>query len=77
VKNLASEASNQLFQIKQGREITEIIVGQKFKNGTFEAAIWTKKLQPGECQPADEVCKKLGYRMAGMTSYIWGYLQAP
>jgi hypothetical protein len=77
VKDTTREANNRLYPIKQGRGITEVVIGPNFRNGTFEAAVWTNRLEKSSCLPADEVCKKLGYRMTGMTSYIWGYLVAP
>lgn len=73
VKDIAKEAKSQVLPVKEGRGITEVPIGPAFKNGTFEAAVWTKK---GPCPPADEVCKKRGYQVTGMTSYIWGYLEA-
>ncbi len=77
VKDTAKEANNRLHPIKQGRGITEVVIGPNFRNGTFEAAVWTKKLEKSSCLPTDEICRKNGYRMTGMTSYLWGYLVAP
>lgn len=78
LKNAAKEASNQVFPVKQGRGIAEIDIDPKFVNGTFEAAVWTKKVSKDDCQQTDELCQRLGYRLSGvMLSYVWGYLTAP
>ncbi len=76
-KNAGKESVNQIYPIKQGRGTTEIVVEPAFKNGTFEAAIWSKQLTKEECLKTDEICQKLGYKMTGMSSYIWGHLYAP
>lgn len=77
VKNPAMEAVSQLFPIKQGRGITEIVIEPNLKNGTFESAVWKKKLSRNECLPTDELCKRLGYKVTHMVSYLWGHLEAP
>lgn len=77
VKDAAKESVSTVYPIKQGRGITEIIVEPKFKNGTFEAAVWTRKLSQKECHSTDEFCKKHGYSMTGKVSYVWGHLVAP
>lgn len=76
-KNGASDGQSQVLPLKQGKGIYEMVYEPRFKNGTFEAAIWTKKLSQNDCGQGDEVCRKLGYKMTGMISYAWGYLSSP
>ncbi|MBI3795283.1 MAG: hypothetical protein HY280_11245 [Nitrospinae bacterium] len=65
---------NQMFPLKQGNGTIEVDVDPTYKDGTFEAAIYAKKLSREECLATDEACQKAGYRLAYSTSYTWGYL---
>lgn len=69
--------TSQVLPLKRGQSTQEISVAPSFKDGTFEAAVWTKKLSKEECEPSDEACRKNGYRLTGMNSYMWGYLLTP
>lgn len=69
--------NSQIFSIKTGSSSIEINIEPKYVNGTFEAAVYTKKLNKSECDPKDEFCQKNGYRLIGMTAYIWRYLVSP
>lgn len=73
----AAETENHIYPIKVGKGITEIAINPKFVNGTFEAAVWTKKLSKNECLKTDDFCQKNGYRMTGMAAYIWRYIISP
>ncbi|MBI5326793.1 MAG: hypothetical protein HZB80_00615 [Deltaproteobacteria bacterium] len=73
----ATETETQVYPIKSGKSLTEIPVNPKFINGTFEAAVWTKKLSKDECLKTDDLCQKNGYRLTGMTAYIWRYIVNP
>lgn len=73
-KNGAKDVQSQVLPLKQGKGIYEIIYDPRFKNGTFEVAVWAKKLSQNECGPGDDQCRKNGYKMTGMVSYVWGYL---
>jgi hypothetical protein len=73
----SKDANSRIYPIKYGASTTEIDIDQKYVNGTFEAAVWTKKLTGGECDPADEFCRKNGYRMTGMVAYLWRYIISP
>ncbi|MFQ5583719.1 MAG: hypothetical protein ACE5GL_04725 [Calditrichia bacterium] len=77
VQNTLEEGKHLIFPVKQGDSVREIQVEPEFLNGTFEAAIWLKKLTGDDCPKEDPVCKKFGYKLDGMTAYIWGYLVAP
>lgn len=78
VKDIVKESVNYLFAIKKGTETVKIPVDTKFKNGTFEAALWTKKIPKSECQQTDILCQKFGFKAGGYSvSYMWGYLYAP
>jgi len=76
-KNGSGNGQSQVLPLKQGKGTYEMVYEPRFKNGTFEAAIWTKKLSQSECGQGDEACRKLGYKMTGMVSYVWGYLSNP
>lgn len=76
-KNVAADAVNKVVSIKRGKDSIEIAIDQKAKGGTFEAAVWSQKIAKKDCLPADEPCQKAGYKLAGMKSYIWGYLTEP
>lgn len=74
VKNVAKEAKTYVFPLKKGNGIQEITLDPAFLNGTFEAAIWNKKLSKSECPAGDFACQQTGYRLLGMKTYVWGYL---
>ncbi|MDI6744788.1 MAG: hypothetical protein QMD07_05360 [Thermodesulfovibrionales bacterium] len=75
VKDIAKESASYLFVIKKGTETVKIPIDTKFKNGTFEAALWTKKIPKSECQQTDILCQKFGFKAGGYSvSYTWGYL---
>ncbi|HLD99464.1 MAG TPA: hypothetical protein VJB59_04355 [Bdellovibrionota bacterium] len=63
-----------VYPLKAGRAITEISVEPRFKNGTFEMAVWGRRIPKTGCAIDDEACHKLGYRLTEMKSYSWGYL---
>lgn len=73
----SKEGQSQLLALKQGSNIHEIQVAPSFRNGTFEAAVWSRKIPAAECEPGDEAARKAGYRLGGMASYLWGYLVVP
>ncbi len=75
VKNPAVENVNMVVPVEQGRATTEIPVEARFKNGTFEAAVWGRKLSQKECAADDAACRRNGYKLAEMQAYVWGYLQ--
>jgi len=72
-----AETDSQVHPIKLGKGITEIEINPKFVNGTFEAAVWTKKLSKKECLMTDAFCQKNGYSLVGMTAYLWRYIISP
>lgn len=69
--------TSQVVPLKRGSNTQEISVAPSFKDGTFEAAVWTKKLSKEECEQSDEACRKNGYKLIGMYSYQWGHLATP
>jgi hypothetical protein len=68
---------NEVYQIKSGASTTEIDIEPKYVNGTFEAAVYTKKLGKSECMSTDEFCQKSGYRLANRIAYLWRYIVSP
>lgn len=66
--------SSQTVPLKRGHNSNDITIAPSLSNGTFEAAVWSKKLSKEECNPGDEACRKNGGKLTGMTSYLWGYL---
>lgn len=73
----AKEGNSQVLPLKRGSNTQEISVAPSFKDGTFEAAVWTKKLSQQECEQSDAACRKNGYKLIGMYSYLWGHLATP
>jgi len=76
-KTPAANAESQIFPVKSGNGIIEIPVAPHLKDGTFEAALYAKKLTKAECLATDEVCQKAGFKLVSSMSYLWGYLTAP
>lgn len=74
VKNTAKEGVVKIFSLKKGRSVQDITIEPRMKNGSFEAAVWTKKISANECLSTDSYCKSLGYKLIEMRAYIWGYL---
>jgi hypothetical protein len=77
VQNPAKDGVNRLFALKNGRGIFDVPVEPRFKNGSFEAAVWSRKLTGAECPDSDAVCRTAGYKLTGMRAYAWGYLTGP
>jgi len=75
-KDAVKEGVSQVVPLKKGYNNTEIAIPAHFRNGTFEAAVWGKKLSNREIAPSDVVSQKIGYKLIGMVSYLWGYLTA-
>lgn len=71
------DGRSQVLALKRGKNTHDISVAPSCKNGTFEAAVWTRKLSKQECEPSDDACRENGYKLTGMVSYLWGYLTAP
>ena len=71
------EGRSQVMALQRGKDTHEISLAPSFANGTFEAAVWTRKLSKQECEQNDAICRKNGFRLTGMVSYLWGYLIAP
>ncbi len=65
---------NKTIPLESGKKVVEVVVDPPFANGTFEAAIWGKKLSKDECLATDELCRKNGFRLINMISYLWGKL---
>jgi hypothetical protein len=68
---------NDAYQIKSGASTTEIDIDPKYINGTFEAAVYTKKINKSECDAKDEFCQKVGYRLSNRVAYAWRYIVNP
>jgi hypothetical protein len=66
--------SNQVLALKRGVNSSDITIAPTLVNGTFEAALWTKKQSKEECDPGDVACRKNGGKLIGMVSYLWGFL---
>jgi len=77
VKDAAKEGVSQILPLKKGQNTTEIEIPSRFRNGTFEAAVWGRKLSKREIAASDVAAQNLGYKLVGMVSYLWGYLTAP
>lgn len=68
---------NMAFPVKEGKWIKEIAIPSQYRNGTFEIAIWGRRIPKEECAKNDLFCQKNGFRMENMYSYAWGLLTAP
>lgn len=77
VKNTLEEGQHFAFPLKKGLYVREIHVEPELVNGTFEAALWTRRISKEDCPREDVACQKLGYKLEGMTAYIWAYLVTP
>ena len=77
VKNTLEEGQHMVFPLKQGTFVKEISIEPEFVNGTFESAIWLRKLTGDDCPKDDIICQKFGYKLDGMAAYLWGYLVKP
>jgi len=75
VVNTLDEGRHFSFPVKQGIFTKDFEIDAGFEGGTFEAALWTNKIEKENCPPDDPVCQKLGYKHTGMASYIWGILK--
>ncbi|MDA8164955.1 MAG: hypothetical protein M0017_07990 [Desulfobacteraceae bacterium] len=69
--------TNMAFPVKEGKWIKEIAVAPRYRNGTFEIAIWGRRIPKEECAKDDLFCQQNGFRLQGMHSYAWGQLTAP
>ena len=68
----SAEAPSQLaFPLSGGTELHEIPIGTAYRDGTFEAAIWSARTEAANCPVEDEGCRKQGFRLSGMRSYAW------
>lgn len=76
-RDTAKGGMSQVLALKKGHNSTVIAIPERFKNGTFEAALWGKKLSKREIPASDVASQNLGYKLTGMVSYLWGYLTAP
>lgn len=68
---------NMAFPVKEGKWIKEIPIDPRYRNGTFEIAIWGKRIPKEECAKDDLFCQRNGFRLENMYSYAWGLLAAP
>jgi len=73
----AKEGVSQVVPLKKGLNYTDIAIPERFKTGTFEAAMWRKKLTKQEIPASDAAAQRIGYKLTGMASYLWGYLSEP
>lgn len=73
-KDAVKDGVSQAVPLKKGYNYTDIAIPAYCRNGTFEAAIWGKKLSKKEIAPSDVASQKLGYKLTEMVYYLWGYL---
>ncbi len=73
-KKPQQDAVRTLIPLKNGRQIKQYRIEPRYNNGTFEAALWSQKLTGSECPFEDAACLQYGYKLEGMTGYLWGYL---
>ena len=76
VANTLEEGKHFAFPLKSGLFTKEFEIDPSFEGGTFEAAVWTQRLTRDQAPADDAVARKLGYKLAGMTAYVWGLLRA-
>ena len=70
-------AAHLTFPVKPGKLIKEIVIEPRYNNGTFEIAVWGRRIPKEECTRDDAFCKEHGFRLQNMYSYAWGILTAP
>jgi hypothetical protein len=76
VANTLEEGKHFAYALKQGVNEKQFEIDPSFEGGTFEAAVWTQRLTREQAPAGDAVARKLGYKLTGMTAYIWGLLRA-
>jgi hypothetical protein len=74
VADVTRDSLSHVYPLKRGRSTTDLVVDPRYTNGTFEAAVWGKRLPQGECASTDLACQRLGYTLTGMRAYLWGHL---
>lgn len=68
---------NMAFPVKEGKWIKEISIPARYRNGTFEIAIWGRRISKDQCAKNDLFCQRNGFRLQNMYSYAWGLLTSP
>lgn len=68
------EGSSQVVPLARGKSTTELVVDARYRNGTFEAAVWRRRLSGAECAGQGAACQTLGYKLTNMQAYTWGQL---
>jgi hypothetical protein len=76
VANTLEEGKHFAFPLKSGLFTKEFEIDPSFEGGTFESAVWAQRLTKDQVPADDAVARKLGYKLTGMTAYIWGILRA-
>lgn len=77
VREPAREGVSRILPMRAGYNTITISIPQGFRNGTYEVAVWRRRLSGTEIAPNDTESRKNGYKLTGMVSYLWGYLAAP
>jgi len=63
-----------LVALKRGRTISDLAIEAGAIHGTFEAAVWNRRIARASCAATDLLCQTQGFRLDGMTAYMWGVI---
>lgn len=75
VTDLLTEGKHFQIELKDKKFSEEIKLGEYFYNGSFEIAIWGKKVLKSECQLQDCYwCKTNGFHLDELLGYSSGFL---
>lgn len=69
------EGEHQIVELKKGSFSQNFTVKSRMNGGTWEAAIWSKKVPASQCTISDcYFCKHFGYHLDGQVTYLTGTL---
>lgn len=66
---------NRIFPLKEGSTSAEVELPSAIMGGTYEVAVWDRKISKEQCLPTDTICQQMGYRFEGLDTYMWGRIR--
>lgn len=75
-KDVVNQGTHKLYQLGVGEFINSFKIDKKFLGGSFEVALWQKKVLRKFCKIKNcKWCKRNGYHMEGLIAYKSGYIK--
>lgn len=72
-KDYVKEAEHKIEPLKEGDFYKAPFIDSRFIGGTYEVALWSKKVERKDCTiQGCQWCKKNGFHMEGRLDYKWG-----